>query len=226
MGGIDHCADAVAADPFDALTNQVGVAFHNDPMTFGPQIAVIGSAFRGIAGAQVFIVGDTIFIICLCRLMLLQLILIVLLLLLILLLLGLILGVIGGGRTLRRGRRLTVSGGDLAVEVVCLGLFLRRGMGGGHAIGIHPVTAGRGIAALGAGRRGNQKCRQGKAAGSGQKAKFHGATLLWARAKNVQNRRQFRPASLASTELRFSRPRPRCNRAALLLRSPFRQYAF
>src|SRR5580692_6243330 len=106
MSGIDHCADAVAADQFDALANQIGVALDDDPMTFGPQIAVIGSAFRGIAGAQVFIVGDTIFIICLCRLMLLQLILIVLLLLLILLLLGLILGVIGGGRTLRRGRRL------------------------------------------------------------------------------------------------------------------------
>src|SRR5579863_9074910 len=103
---------------------------------------MIGSAFRRIAGAQIFIAGDTIFIMCLRRLMLLQLILILLLLLLILLLLRLILGIVGGGRTLRRGRRLTVSGGDLTVEVVCLGLFLRRGMGGGHAVGIHPVTAG------------------------------------------------------------------------------------
>ena len=52
MGGIDHRTDAVAADQFDALANQIGVALDDDPMTFGPQIAVIGSAFRGIAGAQ------------------------------------------------------------------------------------------------------------------------------------------------------------------------------
>ena len=154
MCRVDHRADTIAAQQFDALANQIGVAFDNHPLhiTIRPDAAMVSSAFRRIPRTQAFIGGGPVSILFLLCLVLLQLVLVLLLLALILLPLCLILGVVGIGLGIGR----SVAGRDLFVDRGRLGLFFRRGMGCGHAVGINPVAAGRGITALGKGRRYDQ----------------------------------------------------------------------
>src|SRR5258706_6912238 len=135
---------------------------------------MIGGALCRITGAQLFISSRAVSVAFLLRLVLLQLVLIPLVLALILLLLRLIFGIIGIGLGIGGG----IAGRDLVVDRRRLGLFFRCGMGGGHAVGIHSVAAGRGVATLGKDRRNNQGRGKGKTARSGQKRDLHGAKLL------------------------------------------------
>src|SRR4029079_2622972 len=119
------------------FADQFGVALHDHPLHIAirPDAAMISGAFRRIACAQVLIRHGAILIFLLRRLVLLQLVLI-------LLLLCLILGIVGG--SLRRGICIRGFGGDadLIVDPGGFSLFCRRGMGRGHAIGIHAFALG------------------------------------------------------------------------------------
>src|SRR5581483_4399956 len=153
----------VAIDDLDTLTAQARIMFIQRPMdiAIGPGRAVIGGALGGVTGAQIFISGGLILILLLSRLVLFQLLVILFFLLLILLLL-----LVGGGRALRR---LRFDGGvgarNLIVQLLRLGVFFRRRMGGGHAIGIDTFTVRSGHRIVGGIGRKGKKRAQHKGAG-------------------------------------------------------------
>src|SRR6185503_7339374 len=150
-----HRADAIAIDDLDPAADQAGIVLKPEiAEAVRPDSAMIGGALAGIAVAQRIIRTRAVFVILLCRLILLQLLLILLFLLIVLRLVGGVLRVRGGGLgivgrdligLLLLLRGLIVGGGvvglHLGVQVLGLRVLGRCRMGGGHAIGIHPLAA-------------------------------------------------------------------------------------